>query len=253
MKRAEFTSRFGVGHPDRLQSGVWRVWADQGKSDVYVAVRTIAGTFKVSLHESGACNASITRQAFEKDLGVVEALEGGRHIDQWHRRTHTGSLLSIPLRIAFPESELRWRSAKSPQDTEVQWLPPPPGGHSIDVLCTFTSQAYSAEDFPWRTDGGKLLKRAPLDNGELFWLTWLVYPTPLGLADKIEGQRERSKAPAPVVFNPDGDSLGRADRLLIGETGPGNVRILTDASAFPRDGRPNMGLEPRQKLRGSNP
>lgn len=233
-----FTSRFGVGYPDRLQSGVWRVWADPGKSDVYVAIRTIAGTFKVSLHESGDCNASITQQACEKDPRLVEALGGRRHIDQWHRRTHTGSLLSIPLRIAFPESELRWRSGKSPQGTEVQWLPPPPGGHSIDVLCTFTGQAYPTGDFPWRANGGELLKWTLLENGEIFWLTRLIYPTPPGLADKIEEQRERSKAPAPVVFNPQGESLRRADRLLIGEMGPANVRILTDASAFPRNVAP---------------
>lgn len=237
MKNPGFISRFGVGHPDRLQSGTWRVWADPGKSDVYIAIRTIAGTFKVSLHESGACNASITKQAFDNDLDSVEASVDNRHIDQWHRRTHTGSLLSIPLRIAFPESELRSRSDQLTLDRKTQWLPPPLEGHSIDVICTFTSEDYSEGDFPCRSNAGKLLRRAPLNNGEILWLTWLIYPTPPGLADKIQGQRERSKTPPPVVFKTKPGSRGQADRLLIGETGPGNVRILTDASAFPREAR----------------
>jgi hypothetical protein len=59
--------RIGIGSRDGPKSGVWRIWAGKGKSDVYVAVRSYTGIFKVSLHETGECNVSMTSQFAERN------------------------------------------------------------------------------------------------------------------------------------------------------------------------------------------
>ena len=220
-KTKRFTLRFGIGDPDGLQSGIWRAWADPGKSDVYVAIRTIAGDWKISLHESGDCNASITEQAVSRFNDAYIQNGGSRHLDKWKRQVLTGPLLSIPMRIRFPQSELRPCVETLSKKKEVHWIPSPPPGHSVDVVCMFTSQKTETEDWPWRSNGGGFLASTKLQNGETFWLISRIYPTPPSVVRLIEQQRKRAGLPIGT-------------RLLIGgEIGPGNIPIITDAASRP--------------------
>ena len=75
------TVRIAVGAPG-LRSSVWRIWADKGKSDVYIASRTIIGVQKFSLHQSGDW-----RYAFTSDFMDSEGGAGvpDRIIDRWRR------------------------------------------------------------------------------------------------------------------------------------------------------------------------
>jgi hypothetical protein len=98
------------------------------------------------------------------------------------------------------------------------WLPSPPLGHTLDVICNFTSNPFPSGQWPWCDDGGLLLGSTDLSNGETFWLISRTYPTPTTLLSHIEQQRRRLEPPPGT-------------RMLIGETGPGNVRILTDAAS----------------------
>ena len=216
--KAAFRIRFCVGEPDGLQSGEWRIWSDPGKSDVYLAIRSIAGITKISLHASGACNASLTKQYVEAHPSIVSRIAGNRHLDQWSRSTNTGHLLSIPLRIRFLPSELRPACRTTMKQKKMVWLPSPPPDHSLDVICNFISHSLESGDWPWRKQGGQPIGVAELPNGETFWAIALVYPTPPDLHCFIEEQRQRVTLP-------------QDSRLLIGETGPGNIRILTDAAA----------------------
>ena len=47
--------RFGVGDPARrVRATTWACWTNgSGTKDVYVAARAMAGTLKLSLHETG--------------------------------------------------------------------------------------------------------------------------------------------------------------------------------------------------------
>lgn len=78
--------RFAVGRPGQ-RSSVWRLWANRGKDDVYVATRQSAGIFKVSLHESGDWRLEWVGD----DHGDVWFTTGegdepqGRIIDRWSR------------------------------------------------------------------------------------------------------------------------------------------------------------------------
>jgi hypothetical protein len=72
------TIRFAIGEPGR-HSGSCRVFAPKNKSDVYIAIRTIAGYQKWSLHESGDWRFQWVTS--ERALEFTEASE--RIIDQW--------------------------------------------------------------------------------------------------------------------------------------------------------------------------
>ena len=61
-KKDNSAIRVAVGPREGPKSGVWRIWPGKNKSDVYVAVRSYAGIFKVSLHESGDCYVGLTTQ-----------------------------------------------------------------------------------------------------------------------------------------------------------------------------------------------
>jgi len=217
-KDSKFTLRFSIGDPNGLQSGEWRIWSESGKSDVYLAIRAIGGIHKISLHASGVCNSSITRQFAEAQSNLVSPETGSRHLDQWVRPVNSGPLLSIPLRLRFPSTELRPGMGSRLKEKEKTWVSPPPSGHTLDVICNFTSQPFPSGQWPWCDDGGSLLGSTDLPNGETLWLVSRIYLTPPTLLSHIEQQRKRA-------------SLPPGTRLLIGETGPGNVRIITDAAS----------------------
>lgn len=215
-KANAFTVRFAVGAENGLRSGIWRVWSNQAESDVYLAIRTIAGRNKISLHATGCCNASMTSQEAQANPSALLRQGGTRHLDKWNRRVLTGDLLSIPLRLRFPASELRQGIDPASKGAKVCWLVPPQDGHALDVLCVFTSSIFENE-WPWKANGGNLINWTHLPNGETFWLISRVYPTESGLTDTLNSRK-------PI-------GMPLRSRVLIGETGPANVRILTDAAS----------------------
>ena len=218
-KSDEFAIRFAVGAKDGPRSGVWRAWSNLGQSDIYIAIRTIAGLNKVSLHPTGWCSASMTSQEARSNPAALQSQGGTRHLDKWQRPLLTGNLLSIPLRLRFPASELRPGIDTPSRNTKISWLPSPHGGHAIDVLCIFTSSAYSVGEWPWKSDQGNLLASTRLPNGETFWLISHLYRTVPELTATLDS-RKPPGLPVP-------------SRVLMGETGPASVRILTDAASDP--------------------
>jgi hypothetical protein len=218
MAKSKLIMRFSIGTEDGLRAGIWRVWTVHKKSDIYIAVRTIAGLYKVSLHETGQCNASMTSQAVLADPSLLQKQGGNRHLDRWQRPPPMKDLLSIPLRLRFPASELRPGVDHLPNDKAINWLPTPPEGHALDVLCIFTGSEFSGTR-PWKGDETSLLASRRLPNGETFWLISHLYKTEYHLVAFLD-----SLKPKNLPIN---------SRLLIGETGPANIRIITDASSHP--------------------
>jgi len=222
-KTLGFTYRFGVGDPTGPRSGEWRVWADRGKSDVYVAAVTIAQMIKVSLHPSGSCNSTLTSDALRAEPSDAP-LRGIRERDLW---TRAAQGTSVPLRIRFPAGELRPVGLVPSADTV--WIPRPAPGHAVTIACHFTPAADETHDpgdtldsdddaWPGQSEGSQLLMSAALQNGETFWVTASVASIPNGLNATIAQQRERA-------------ALTANSRLLFGESLTDHERVLTDAAA----------------------
>src|SRR5436309_6742905 len=97
MSTNEDALRVAVLENCKPLSGIWRIW--RRNNDVYVAPRSVAGSFKVSLHESGKF-----RFRFTSDEKASKFLKEGqdRAVFKWPRPTHDAPIV-ILLQILFPE------------------------------------------------------------------------------------------------------------------------------------------------------
>jgi hypothetical protein len=207
--------RLAVGNAEGPNSATIRIWSPTGKSDVFASVRERAGDFKVSLHESGECNAGLTKQFADKEAGALNAMGGSRHQSKWMRIRHAGLRVVTPLQFVLPASELRTWRQKHAQDTAITWIDPPPLGHSIVVSCVFSGQGLSDDQWPGRTNETHLVDSKLLPNGEKLWIFWQDCPTTtheqslLAEARTIMGQRRM------VRFSGIADDSPPAPRILI--------------------------------------
>jgi hypothetical protein len=120
--------RIAVGEPGR-RSGVWNVWANRGKSDVYIAARSIAGVQKYSLHETGDWRHQwTTQEQAEKFTGQRD-----RMLDRWERPDGGPGGWTRGLAIWVPQPDI----LDIPQDDQshegVTWLPEPSPGFAIGI------------------------------------------------------------------------------------------------------------------------
>ena len=147
------------------------------------SVRDIAGQIKISLHESGECNAGLTDH-LQKEIDAIGAMGGSRHQSRWIRKTHTGSQVVTPLKIVVPATELNKCRECIVTKKKITWIAPPEVGHSIIISCIFSGQYLSDDEWPGRHNGTQLIGIKILPNGEKFWLIWQNCPTDM-LKNKI--------------------------------------------------------------------
>lgn len=120
--------RVAVGeHGNR--SSVWRIWANHGTSDVYVAPRTAAAQQKYSLHGTGDW-----RYAYTKDYFEELAFEDGRprYFDRW-ARPEPDERGWIPGLSIWVRAEDVTPVASDDERGDIAWLPRPKAGHAVGV------------------------------------------------------------------------------------------------------------------------
>ena len=180
ISQDSFTARLAVGQEGQPTSGILRVWSPAKKSDIYAAMRGIAGECKISLHPSGECRAGLTEQFARKEADAVRAMGGSRHQSRWTRATHVGMRVVTPLQFVIPASELRPFSQNSLMDAQkgtITWIVPPKSGRSIIVSCLFSGQQVQDANWPGRPHQTHLAGSKLMPNGEKFWLIWQDFPT----------------------------------------------------------------------------
>lgn len=232
-KKDDFVAWIAVGSAQTPLSAVFRIWSPDSKSDVYAAVRDIAGDIKISLHETGECNAGLTAQFAKQELAAVSAMGGSRHQSQWRRQTHTGPLIVTPLQFVIPASELRMWQESSIKTENVTWLEPPAQGRSIIISCIFSDQSLPNDEWPGRQNGTYLFGTKLLPNGEKFWLIWQDCPTgPIEIGILSEAY-EHMKRQRPVRFSGINDDIPPAPRNLIFKEYPSDqLLVVLDAPAL---------------------
>jgi hypothetical protein len=120
-----------VGEPGR-QSGVWRIWSNRNKFDVYIAVRVIAGHQKWSLHETGDWRFQWVTDERAKQFGRDK-----RIIDQWQRPEEIGETgVTIGFSIRVRRKDLVEVADPGDVPADAVWLPPPPEGHVTGLHVT---------------------------------------------------------------------------------------------------------------------
>jgi len=232
MASTDLVIRLAVGYAEGPYSATLRIWSPKGKSDVYASVRERAGDFKVSLHESGECNAGLTTQFAEKETDALTAMGGTRHQSTWRRAKHSGLRVVTPLQFAFPASELRtWR--KNPvQDKAITWIDPPPRKHTIIVSLIFSGYELSDDKWPGRNNGTHLIDTKLLPNGEKFWLLRQECPTTVLEESLLTEARKIKKERMPVRFSTITDDTPPGPRIMIFKEFPQDqLLIVLDAAA----------------------
>lgn len=228
-----FVVRVAVGNFLGPQSAVFRIWSPLRKSDVYASVRDIAGEIKISLHETGECNAGLTTQCAKQEIAAVDAMGGSRHQSRWTRLKHLGSRMVVPLQFAIPASELRSQREESIEESnKVTWLDPPSQGRSIIISCAFTGHSLPDNEWPGRSNGTHLLGIKLLPNGEKFWLFWQDCPSsPVEqvILSEAEAHMKRQRM---VRFSRITDDTPPASRYLIfREFAEDQLLVVLDAAA----------------------
>lgn len=123
--------RFAVGMPGH-RGTVWRLWGMKNADDVYLASRTSAHEFKVSLHHSGdwRLQAIDLRRENDTHFGDLDP-EQGRILHQWSRPAPDEAGWTRAVTIRTPFEHL----SKVPNDDvkfdDVRWIKPPEPGHSL--------------------------------------------------------------------------------------------------------------------------
>ncbi len=226
----ELEARVVVGHSPEPQSAFLRFWSQRGKSDVYASVRNIAGKIKISLHESGECNAGLTDQFAKNELEAVAAIGGSRHQSKWRRKTHVGSLIVTPLQFAIPFSQLKVWKNDTGTEKRITWINPPEPNHSIIISCIFSGQALSDDKWPGRNNGTNLIVSNILPNGEKFWLVWQDCPTSALVHEILAEAKVHMKQQKMVCFSEIiADSPPPIRQLIFREFQEDNLLVILDA------------------------
>ncbi len=171
-KGSQFDARIVVGCSPKPQSAIYRIWSNKGKSDVYASIRDIAGVFKVSLHESGVCQAGFTQKFEIENKEIIDDVGGSRHQSRWCRKTHVGPRIITPLQFCIPANQLKVWEKKKEIPKKTTWIDPPEKEYSIIISCIFSGQVISDDNWPGRVNGTKFIGTKVLPNGEKFWLIW---------------------------------------------------------------------------------
>lgn len=126
------SARFGVGDPTGLRSSEWVVMWKSDTSDVYLAGRTLGGSFKASLHQSGICHIRAPDQRFWRSTETPPSF-----LDTW--TINPESRYEFPFGIIIPASELRRSLWAKHKDKETIWIPAKPCS-SIEIAVFLTRE-----------------------------------------------------------------------------------------------------------------
>lgn len=154
--------RWAVGKKDGRRSSTWRMWGDK-KGDVYLAMRSMGSTLKVSLHRDRRCSVGFTKE-FE-----TEAKERfGASTRHWHRWILPDSPRVKSFQVLVPDSDLA--EFASEEKEPMVWIPAPGAGRAV-VFTVFIAEPPT--EFSWVS---------PEKNGNLLGtmlcptrLAWVVH------------------------------------------------------------------------------
>lgn len=177
---AQQVLRFGITDGKGHRAATWRLWTEtgKGKSEVYLAARSLGGTLKASLHESGKWHNAYTQHAFERDVEGAITKQKDRFLEKWPRPKDIAPGITLAFRIVTP-----WSSTTSPieesKTKNVIWLPNAPKPKSTEIDVIFTKPTVSVPDWPGsRSMGTELIGSILLENKETVWAVYWIIDTP---------------------------------------------------------------------------
>lgn len=180
-KMAQRSIRFGITNGEGRRAATWKLWTETGggRSEVYLACRSLGGTLKASMHELGNWHIAYSQIAFEKYVEGVFPNKKDRFVKKWSRPTDNISPgITLAFRIVTPWSAVTNYIDES-NTKKVQWLnnAPKPKATEIDIL--FTEPSVRVTGWPGeRSMNTSLIGKIPLENGSTVWAVYRVVDMP---------------------------------------------------------------------------
>ncbi len=217
--------RFGIHDGAGRRAATWKLWTEAagGKSEVYLACRSLGGTLKASLHESGKWHIAYSRDAFEEHVkGAIPKFED-RYIEKWPRPSEFAPGITLAFRIVTPWSAVT-HIIEDTNSKRVTWLPNAPERKATEIDILMTKPTIPVTGWPGkRSMGTSLIGSIPLESGETVWAVYWVVDMPVstglgkGTGRFLKGRSEK-----------DLDSEGL--RALVLGTAPDGSRVIYDCA-----------------------
>jgi hypothetical protein len=208
--------RFAVGEPGR-RGTIWRLWANSGTDDVYLASRQTAGEVKISFHQSGDWRMQIVQPDRPKTVRFgPRPDEEGRVLHRWQRPEPNAVGWIHALTIALPGQQLSVVPGDQVRWDDVRWLPSPQPHEQAEFDIHIVRPNGGMIGFQQMILEGvrvSVMDALQLSSGDVVVVTALIGPTrPAELATiaRMQGRAENG-LPAPQEWD---RSPERGPRLL---------------------------------------
>lgn len=147
--------KFGVRIDDELKSGIWQIGTRKNTNDVYLSIAAIGEVLKVSFHESGKWQFSLTQ---DFAMQYVER-NRDRHLAKWTRPKEFAKGWVRAFYITVPRTELRDHDGYE----DVRSAPDPEHDYWVTIDVWFTGSGTDVQvKYP---DGAFVLGRLQLFGG----------------------------------------------------------------------------------------
>jgi hypothetical protein len=224
--------RFAVGRPGR-RSSVWRLWANRGKDDVYIAARQSAGILKVSLHESGDWRL----QWVGDDHGDVSftTRDGdesqGRVIDRWSRPPAGATGWTDALSIWVPTRDVSEIPGDAEPGHDAQWVEPAGPEAATEFRLVLVEPGQGPFELTAALQGPDaglaLVNGFRLAGGEAVLLFAATKRLNNDLRQSLVRARQEQQAQIPSDFNLAPESGPRLAAVAVDDDGYRNIWDLT--------------------------
>lgn len=175
----EFVVRFAAGQESAAYSGVWRIWAGRKTPDLYLAIRSMSGVIKASVHgprphmPSWKRHFGFAHNATGNVADAVRADGATRHKAEW-AGAGNGKGVTLEWRIFIPGPAL----SKAPHSvgSEVALIPPPKTNECL-IVAVFLGPNVPTVGCPRFADAGtNLLAQGSLSDGRIVWVIYCYVP-----------------------------------------------------------------------------
>ena len=189
--------RFGIHDSSGNRAATWKLWTEfgSGNSELYLANRSLGGTLKASLHQSGSWHIAYSQKTFEEQVeGTIPKFKD-RFIEKWPRPNEIASGITLAFRIVTPSSALT-SSKDHGKYAKVKWIDNAPSSKATEIDIIITKTEVSGSGWPGKgTMGTSLIGSFQLENKETVWaVSWIIDMPDLSKIDKGVGKFFRGKS-----------------------------------------------------------
>lgn len=199
-KKRQFAVRFAVARNGKIASAIWRVWKGSNNDNIYIAVRSLAGIAKATLHANRYCHFAFTSQSWSP--GAFGASK--RALVNWTRGVVENNDARGVVAVFIPARYLAETDQVIDADTYV--IDAPGRESAVIVECIYARYAYRQMPKP---PGGIELGYVKLSDDEYFVVFAGIVPFDVGEFERT------AKLDRPLSLNSANQDLLNANRMLV--------------------------------------